>query len=793
MTSIHYRFGAFRLDPESRELWRDDHLVQLPRRSFDCLLHLLEHRDRACNRDELVGVGWGHTSVSDAQLGQVVLRLRRALDDDGQVQQVIRTVPGFGYRWVAPTEAIVYSADTLAADPDASTVAPIDAAPIVPGSNAPPESAGKPEPVSEAGGRPTWPLLWLAALVLAVAGVALLTHRNGDAGAAGHGPPGEAVTPSAVVLPLEVNGSADASWLRLGAMDLVIHRLREAGLGALQSETVIGLLANGGGRSALADYLVVRGTAVQSGPRWRVTLDAQAPDGFAHHASAENDDPIQATRSAADLLTAALGRLPGDKRDSSEASLQTRLQRSQAALLANELDAARAILLDGSPADDAAPAPVRYRLGQIDLRAGRFASAEAAFDRLLQEPAMHEDAQLHAQVLCARGALYGHLDRFAEAERDFDDAAGIARAGAFTEELGRALNGRGAARSALQKFDESLTDLGQARIELGKIGDELGIARVDNNIGALESERARPAQALPFFLESSARFARLGAINEQVTALIGLGNVQASLLQWREALQTATRGWALGDKVRDPTQRIHLAVGLAEAYLALGRQKSAGDALRAVDPLTQATDGASLGRLRATEAEIAWQEHRDADAVVAGRQALAAWPADPHDAWRARAALTYLRALIGSGQADPDNPPHELGLKAGDTAFDDSLPAHVLALAEWAEFTDRPGEAGQLFGRAVSLAETRGVPAEIVDTVDAWARRLLASGRIDESTPLVGRVAAWASTDYPSAMLQVRLFHATGQTRAWQQAVEQATLLAGERRMPGALAEPPPA
>ena len=96
MTSIHYRFAAFRLDPESRELWRGNQLVQLPRRSFDCLLHLLEHRDRACNRDELVGVGWGHTGVSDAQLGQVVLRLRRALDDDGQVQQVIRTVPRFG-------------------------------------------------------------------------------------------------------------------------------------------------------------------------------------------------------------------------------------------------------------------------------------------------------------------------------------------------------------------------------------------------------------------------------------------------------------------------------------------------------------------------------------------------------------------------------------------------------------------------------------------------------------------------------------------------------------------------
>ena len=73
----------------------------MPRRTFECLEHLIAHRDRAVGRDELVAAIFGRTNVSDAQLGQVVLRARRAVDDDGNAQRVIRTIPGYGYRWVA--------------------------------------------------------------------------------------------------------------------------------------------------------------------------------------------------------------------------------------------------------------------------------------------------------------------------------------------------------------------------------------------------------------------------------------------------------------------------------------------------------------------------------------------------------------------------------------------------------------------------------------------------------------------------------------------------------------------
>ena len=41
---------------------------------------------------------WGRVDATDSQVNQIVLRARLAVGDDGQVQQMIRTVPGFGYR-----------------------------------------------------------------------------------------------------------------------------------------------------------------------------------------------------------------------------------------------------------------------------------------------------------------------------------------------------------------------------------------------------------------------------------------------------------------------------------------------------------------------------------------------------------------------------------------------------------------------------------------------------------------------------------------------------------------------
>src|SRR6476659_8896685 len=101
MSGEIHQFGEFRFVPSARELWRRGHRVALTRRTFECLDYLIANRDRAVGRDELVAAIFGRPNVSDAQLCHIVLRTRRVVDDDGNAQHAIRTIPGFGYRWVA--------------------------------------------------------------------------------------------------------------------------------------------------------------------------------------------------------------------------------------------------------------------------------------------------------------------------------------------------------------------------------------------------------------------------------------------------------------------------------------------------------------------------------------------------------------------------------------------------------------------------------------------------------------------------------------------------------------------
>ena len=70
-------------------------------KAFDCLTYLIANRDRAVGRDELIAAVWGKVEISDNILGQVVAHARRAVNDNGEEQRVIRTVPRFGYEAAA--------------------------------------------------------------------------------------------------------------------------------------------------------------------------------------------------------------------------------------------------------------------------------------------------------------------------------------------------------------------------------------------------------------------------------------------------------------------------------------------------------------------------------------------------------------------------------------------------------------------------------------------------------------------------------------------------------------------
>jgi DNA-binding winged helix-turn-helix (wHTH) protein len=90
------------LDPEARELRRRERPVPLSPRAFRLLALLLERRPRPVSQQELRDALWPQTHVGYTSLAQVVTEARRAIGDQGGVDRRIRTVPRFGYAFVAP-------------------------------------------------------------------------------------------------------------------------------------------------------------------------------------------------------------------------------------------------------------------------------------------------------------------------------------------------------------------------------------------------------------------------------------------------------------------------------------------------------------------------------------------------------------------------------------------------------------------------------------------------------------------------------------------------------------------
>ena len=90
-------FGAFTLDVEARQLFRDGELVHLPPKAYDFLTILLNSGSRALSKAELHAALWPETFVSEGNLSRVVADLRAAIRDTDNTNGLIRTVHGYGY------------------------------------------------------------------------------------------------------------------------------------------------------------------------------------------------------------------------------------------------------------------------------------------------------------------------------------------------------------------------------------------------------------------------------------------------------------------------------------------------------------------------------------------------------------------------------------------------------------------------------------------------------------------------------------------------------------------------
>jgi len=101
-----FEFSDFRLDVRERRLLRRAQPVPLTRKALETLRVLLERSGRLVTKDELMQQVWPDTVVEENNLNQHISLLRRALGERAAGERFIETVPGVGYRFIAPVRRL---------------------------------------------------------------------------------------------------------------------------------------------------------------------------------------------------------------------------------------------------------------------------------------------------------------------------------------------------------------------------------------------------------------------------------------------------------------------------------------------------------------------------------------------------------------------------------------------------------------------------------------------------------------------------------------------------------------
>ena len=108
-----YSFEEFRVDAAKRLLFCGERRIPVPPKVFDTLLVLVENSGRVVEKDELMNLVWPDTVVEENNLNQTISALRKALGEDPTEHRYIVTVPGHGYRFVAPVNGSPETAGRL--------------------------------------------------------------------------------------------------------------------------------------------------------------------------------------------------------------------------------------------------------------------------------------------------------------------------------------------------------------------------------------------------------------------------------------------------------------------------------------------------------------------------------------------------------------------------------------------------------------------------------------------------------------------------------------------------------
>jgi tetratricopeptide (TPR) repeat protein len=744
-------------------------------------------------RDELISAVWGRVDASDTVVAQTLLRARKALDDTGNQQGMIRTVPRFGYQWVAPVQEVALSSEgdglghdqpvadaweEVAPEAVATELNPIVAPDAVIDESATPSSmVSRSQSMAAQGAGRISRLGWLllAALLVVALGLGVRYWRAGNE----HQP--VLADDAVLVMPFAVVPTdSEHAWVRLGAMDYMAARLRSSGINVLPSEQAMRLSAAVEGESpasARQELFALSGARwivlpqMQSeGKVWRVSLRLLNA-GEEHPIEARGDSVLAAAAAAAD---ACLRRLGG--RGAAEpppGPLLERLHRIDAEILAGRLPEARR-LIRSSPPEERRDPRFLLREAKLEFRATHFDAAGELFQAALDD-APTTDVDTRVGALVGLGTVERVRNHFDAAEQRFTQSMALQESlppdRVNSRMLGLSYQGRGIVRVQRGDIDGGVQDMGQARVWLQRSGDLITLAVVGHNLGKAEVLRGNYLQALNEFDHSIETFARFRVYDYLSTTLQEKAEAQMVLARPADAWRTIARALEQLPKLENDSLAQDTLATAASIQIALGRLHDADVTLAKLRARGMAEAEPRMLelqlRLHLTRGEIADARRLARNGPPATGASSSLMLSAVQAALRSRDIPLAKRWLAGAARTDEPQ--------------DRQAISQALARALVARATDARTDALQQAQQAADLLKDRPSPELEIRVGIVQATLLLDTRRYAEASAIMGGLEKYAESDYRVAWAMSALYQALGDPRAETAARGRIRVLAGER------------
>jgi TolB-like protein/DNA-binding winged helix-turn-helix (wHTH) protein len=103
---MRYQFNNFEIDTLKFKLFFTGKAKAIEPKDFDLIVYLIKNRHRPVTREEIFNTVWEGKIVCDSTLSNHIKSIRKILGDNGEEQNLISTIRGRGYQFIATTKEL---------------------------------------------------------------------------------------------------------------------------------------------------------------------------------------------------------------------------------------------------------------------------------------------------------------------------------------------------------------------------------------------------------------------------------------------------------------------------------------------------------------------------------------------------------------------------------------------------------------------------------------------------------------------------------------------------------------